>query len=302
MKKMAKLNASELEMQFSGMSNRKGIYLRVEKIKEEKEEKTYSIYRYPAAYAYRAENGRVKVDSEYDSDILEKEKEHEIKLSRVYRKISLILLIVAIVTCITSIPMFFFNSYLGRLCIGIALIFEGLQKIPSIVYGFLKRITGDKDYIQMYKFHSAEHAVVNAYCDLKRVPTIEEIKNYSNYAYGCGVAQAFKKVWLYLGLGFCYLIPDIWFFVALIIFLIVSLLWHKKNFFFTEIFALINPTESEYEVAIHAITSAIKEKELIENEFEDVISELDNMYEENLIPGQTVIIQIGNPEDLEDEE
>ena len=301
MKKMAKLNDPELEIQFWGMSNRKGIYLRVEKIKEDKEEQTCSIYRYPGAYAYRAEDGSVKVDSEYNSDILEEEMEHEKKANSLYEKIKIGFLIASIITVLSSIPCFFLNQYLGCLCIGMTLIFWGLHDIPSVVYGIFKRITGDEDYIQMYKFHSAEHAAVNAYCDLKRVPTIKEIKNYSNYAYGCGVAQAFKKVWFYLGIGICRLLPGLWFFAALLIFSIVTIVWYRKNFFFTEIFSLIKPTEFEYEVAIKAMTYASKEKEQIENEFECVISELEKLDDDIEIPGQTIIIQIGDPEDLENE-
>lgn len=38
----------------------------------------------------------------------------------------------------------------------------------------------------VYKFHSAEHMVINAYIKLKRVPSLEEIRKYSRFNNYCG--------------------------------------------------------------------------------------------------------------------
>lgn len=45
-----------------------------------------------------------------------------------------------------------------------------------------------------YKFHSAEHMVLNAYRKLKRVPSLEEIREYSRFSNSCGTNAITQRV------------------------------------------------------------------------------------------------------------
>lgn len=45
-----------------------------------------------------------------------------------------------------------------------------------------------------FKFHSAEHMVLNAYRKLQRVPTIEEISQYSRFSNSCGTNATTQMV------------------------------------------------------------------------------------------------------------
>ena len=58
--------------------------------------------------------------------------------------------------------------------------------------------------------------------------------------------------------------------ILLIAFFLFTMLWaRKRNYFFTEIFALRKPTDSEYEVAIAAMTKAMEYKTELEKIDED---------------------------------
>lgn len=45
-----------------------------------------------------------------------------------------------------------------------------------------------------FKFHSAEHMVLNAYRKIKRVPSLEELRSFSRFANTCGTNTQFTRL------------------------------------------------------------------------------------------------------------
>ena len=82
----------------------------------------------------------------------------------------------------------------------------------------------------------------------------------------------------------------------------------KKRFYFTEVVFLANPTDFEYEVAIQAMTGAVKAKEELKDVYAVMFEQMKNMgvilsvYETADEERRPMFrFQIGNPDDLEDE-
>ena len=59
-----------------------------------------------------------------------------------------------------------------------------------------------------YKFHSAEHMVINAYRKLKKVPSLEEIRDYSRFHNSCGTNVTTQMVMNFILMFFCTFISN----------------------------------------------------------------------------------------------
>ena len=64
------------------------------------------------------------------------------------------------------------------------------------------RLKKNEKVESLIKFHSAEHAVINAYYDLKRLPEYRELRFYSNYAFDCGTTEFTMQFDASLGAAF----------------------------------------------------------------------------------------------------
>lgn len=72
-----------------------------------------------------------------------------------------------------------------NLILGIRFFFIGFAIVTFIVF-LINAYVGRKIEKETYKFHSAEHMVINAYEEIERVPTIEEIRDFSRFSNDCG--------------------------------------------------------------------------------------------------------------------
>ncbi len=103
-----------------------------------------------------------------------------------------------------------------------------------------------------YKFHSAEHMVLNAYRKLKRVPTIEEIHQYSRFSNSCGTNGTTLMVMDFTLMSLCTFIrnPLYCFIGMLFVQIIVFILLQCGFLNFLQEFTTIIPTDKELNVAI----------------------------------------------------
>ncbi len=306
MKKMSIVDKKEFKHTFFGLSNRRGIYMRLETEEKDEQMGCYSASQFPGAYACISEDGKIKVDPENVNDIIENIKEKDNEDSKKVNRMKNIFQIASIIFMILMLPMGFLHRYFVCLFAGLALICMGLGNIPCILYAVIRRIMGDKEYKQWARFHAAEHAAINAYYDLKRTPNMEEIKEYSIYSYRCGIAREMKKAWPCIGMGICRLIPGAWCFPFLVIFLIFSVWAYKKSLFFTEVVWLAEPTEFEYDAAIRVMKKAIEEKESVERSLQEELEMISDFKKITVMlkiseDGPRFDIYLGDSEDLEDE-
>lgn len=118
-----------------------------------------------------------------------------------------------------------------------------------------------------YRFHSAEHMVLNAYRKLRRVPTLEEIRQYSRFSNSCGTNFTAQIITMFTLIFACTfmsnsLYREIGILLAIVI---VSILLKRGCLNFLQKFTTIIPTDKELAVAIEGMNVWIenekKEKE-----------------------------------------
>lgn len=110
------------------------------------------------------------------------------------------------------------------------------------------------------KFHSAEHMVLNAYRKLKRLPTIEEIKNFSMFSNTCGT-NAITQI-LIISFAFfaeSFILNRTYMIIIMSLSVIIVLVLIKIGFLnFIQYFTTDIPTEVELKVAIKGLKVWIK--------------------------------------------
>lgn len=310
-RKMSKFDPQALEHAFYGESNRRGIYMRLEQSEEhlEKDCREVLVMRFPGAYACITQNGNVEVNPENVEEIWKEEREKdESDASKIIKVQKLFFALAGIALILMFVTLFSNNAHLPSLCMSIYWICFGISIMMPILFADMQVLGGNKEILQLFRFHAAEHAAINAYYDLKRIPTMEEIKKYSIYSYRCGITRVAKYAWVPIGVGICRLVPGDWFFLTTGIFVLITMWAVKKNFYFVEALYTAEPTEFEYDAAIKAMTLAVLAKEEVEANMREVLNNspnikvtMDMFEDENGNKGPMFCFQIGNPDDLEDE-
>lgn len=164
-----------------------------------------------------------------------------------------------IIAFIMSILIGFINMNFVSYTSAIFLVMWACNFHTSILVLFIERIIGNKEVLGITKFHSAEHASINAYSDLKRVPTLDEIRNYSNYSYNCSSLSSIKSFTLMLLIALTRLIPNSMVYIVVISVIAIAFLFiPQEKFFFMEFLVTSRPTDREYKVAIEGIEYALE--------------------------------------------
>ena len=103
-----------------------------------------------------------------------------------------------------------------------------------------------------YKFHSAEHMVLNAYRKLKRVPSLEEIREYSRFSNSCGTNATTQMVMNFTLMFLCTFISNMLYsIIGMLSADIIVLILLKCGFLnFLQKYTTIIPTDKELSVAI----------------------------------------------------
>lgn len=291
-KKMLKRNEEELTFGFSGNSTRHGILIRAgaEEVAFQMEDMFVMFHGgdYPGAYAYLEDDGSITVHNERSYRPKKEDADEMVREDKSIKRLQKWLFGGFIACWVLMIPLSFIHEYMMCLFMGLSFIFLGCSKIPVMIYQYFRRCRGGEDVKQIHRFHSAEHATINAFYDLKRVPTLEEVKNYSNYSYYCGMVPYFKESIFYFLIGFCRLIPGFWYLLALGIALLLMNLVFKKKLYLVEYFTLLEPTDTEYKVAITALEGALKNKEMVDK----VRNEANGMFFGSNIPIAHFVIEV----------
>ena len=131
-----------------------------------------------------------------------------------------------------------------------------LFKLINVIF----RIKITKEYKKVSKYIAASHMATNAYKDLQRIPTLEEVKKYSRFSVESGI------VWTFLGITFNLIfwtfisfinyVPFVLgAFICLVVIFIVPFLYLKGYLNFLQIFVTSKPTDTELIVAIEGLKS-----------------------------------------------
>lgn len=117
-----------------------------------------------------------------------------------------------------------------------------------VIYTFIERKKGKN----AYKFHSAEHMVLNAYRKLKRVPSLEEIREYSRFSNSCGTNATTQIVMNFTLMFLCTFISNpLYSIIGMLSASIIVLILLQCGFLnFLQKCTTIIPTDKELSVAI----------------------------------------------------
>lgn len=167
---------------------------------------------------------------------------------------------IAMVMFSLSLVTIFVCPQLSNPVYGIFLFFFGCALGAGQTGMFFEMLKRNEKIISLMKFHSAEHAVINAYYDLHRVPTLDEIRNYSRFSYNCGSLNEMIFVFTFWILAIAKFLTDMWIIVFLaILFMDMFYFKKKKRLFFMEFLVTAKPTDKEYKVAIAGLEAALQE-------------------------------------------
>ncbi len=158
----------------------------------------------------------------------------------------------------------FSGTYWMRIFMSFLFILISVLMDPQIFMVFIGgRIFRKKEYISFIKYHAAEHAVINGFYDLGRVPTKEEIERYSNLSPRCGSLEFLYRITGWWIPAIAVLLPNYFYtlLVGMILYILLATIRYKEKLYFMEFLVTSNPTDSEYEVAISGLTNALEEYE-----------------------------------------
>lgn len=110
----------------------------------------------------------------------------------------------------------------------------------------------DKNWL---KFHSAEHMVLNAYRELKRVPSIDEISTYSRFSNSCGTNATTQMVVTFMLMFVATFISNpLYMMLGMLFSNIIVLIFLQCGLLnFMQILTTQKPTEQELLVAIEGM-------------------------------------------------
>lgn len=128
-------------------------------------------------------------------------------------------------------------------------------------------------------FHAAEHMALNAYEKLQRIPTLEEIRNFSCFHRYCGSRFIFSRIlaflMLCLSMAFFAVNYSLLYFISIgliIVFIIVS---DKCGLLkFLQIFVTNRPSDKELMVAIEGLKKFEFMEDYFQNEKDSPITQL----------------------------
>lgn len=272
---MKKISKATGNIRFSGNAGIDSICFRANKVNG-----TVSIFR-NSVVAQINEKGDITC-ADKEACISEKKKAYKV-IEGVDKKYQETFKIASIITFIMSIVIGFININLMNVISALFLLMWACYFAPGTVGLFIEKMNGNEKVLNILRFHSAEHAAINAYQDLSRAPTLEEIRKYSNYSYNCGSLTEIKKFTLMSIFSIVSLLPNAMLVLVMMLAIVVLFIFiPEEKFFFMQFLVTANPTDREYKVAIKGIEYALQglnsEEKIEVNTAEAFIAFMDAMF------------------------
>lgn len=119
---------------------------------------------------------------------------------------------------------------------------------------FIARLFGDKEIRSFVKFHAARNAAINAFNATQKVPTLEEVKQYSIFNHQNQYVKNGYMAIVFIGFSLLRFLP-IWAYVATAIALVVLVFTGEKKAWlrFWQFLVTAKPQDCHYEAAIAAM-------------------------------------------------
>ena len=185
---------------------------------------------------------------------------------------------VMIVLSIMCLPVFFValctkNEFMACISKWIFVIATGITLTSHSTGYFFFYIVGDKNMASIRRFNGAKHAVINAFYDLGRTPTLEEVRKYSRFSSECDYLKE-EACWFggIIIISIATFFSGKTYFILLVVLTVIFRYLNKMDkLYFMEFLTVGIPTDYEYEIAINGIKEALSQLR------ENGISEITNL-------------------------
>lgn len=178
---------------------------------------------------------------------------------------------------------------------------------------FLANTFGNQEMRSFSQYLAAKNAVQNAYYDLRRVPNLEEVKDYSIFSTDCKYMKMVYPASLCIIISLVNVLDGGWYWLGAILAIIVlcTLEW-KSHLTFWQVLIADEPDDEHYEVAIKALEEVVDWIDYLEISVGAIInSETEGFSEEKCrkCPGYDFCKEVSNalkgksreePSDIED--
>lgn len=224
------------------------------------------------------ESGEVKCKN-FNEDPNEENEELRIKreMDEKIKKRGFRVLLVAAIGIVAALAMMFVSialpntEFLVNVFATILYLLMPLLVLPKAFAILFGRIFRNKEMVNFSKFLGAKNAVENAFYDLGRAPTMEEVKRYSLYSAEDKYTKSayIAALWLIISCtrflnGWCY-----WIATICAILILCWLDWNNKLAFFQAL-VVSKPEEKHYKVAIAAIEDVADTLDHVEVHYHEV--------------------------------
>lgn len=151
--------------------------------------------------------------------------------------------------------------------LGIRFLFIGYAFIALSIFA-IDNFTERKREKNVFKFHSAKHMLINAYRKLKRVPSLEEIREYSRFDNDCSTNLVTQTAISFVLMFFVTFISNSFYsLIGIIVSNTIVLILLQCSFLnFLQKWTTIVPTDRELSVAIAGLNAWIENEKKGEGE------------------------------------
>lgn len=151
--------------------------------------------------------------------------------------------------------------------LGIRFLFIGYAFIALSIFAIDNFIERKREK-NVFKFHSAKHMLINAYRKLKRVPSLEEIREYSRFDNDCSTNLVTQTVISFVLMFFVTFISNSFYsLIGIIVSNTIVLILLQCSFLnFLQKWTTIVPTDRELSVAIAGLNAWIENEKKGEGE------------------------------------
>ena len=213
---------------------------------------------------------RLGPESEEDGNEICMKKEMDKKI----KKHGFVVLIVSAIIIMASLVMMFVSfkwpnvELWLNIFASIVYLMMFVLVLPKAFAILIGKIFRNKEILSFSKYLGAKNAVENAYFDLGRTPTMEEVKEYSLYSSEDKYTQSSYIAFIWLIMS-CIRFLDGWAFVLATIcaVLILCLLEWKNKLAFVQAMVVSEPDEIHYKVALAAMEDAADTLDHVEVHF-----------------------------------
>lgn len=277
----------------NGASNTRGVLMRFSMSNQEERRGPVTIkssFSLPPAFAYVNHWGEIKTDYEEGHRIVEREQEKMAEDANKTMSLRLSFFICLLTFFVTTICALIFadNKIVAINLFGGTMICYALFKVPQYIRDLIARITEKEEFMKFTKFHAAEHVVNNAYNHLKRVPTFEELENYSKHSYYCEYAEGFSSAWFWFVCGLCWAlhgIPLLW--VPVLLATISVIVFELIEYVPLNAIYVSEPEEIHLKTALAALEKVVEVRHEAENSLRETVGDASHI---------NVIVQMGKDE------